>query len=229
MDEALALLESPGARKVLLAGGTVVNTDRSHDPIEVVDLQALGLGGITADGERVRIGATTTLAVVSTDERTTGLIADLARREVPSTLRTLATMGGLVACGDAESELLAGLLVHDARVTIVDTAGATETDLADVLQSGPGGGIISEVSIETGGVTAAARTGRTPGDTPIVAAVARRGRDGFVRLAASGVAATPVLVQDHEALDPAGDFRGSSGYRRHLASVLAGRVLTEVG
>ena len=121
------------------------------------------------------------------------------------------------------------MLVYVARVTIVRTSGEAEVDLADVLDSGPGDGIISSVSIETGGVTAAARTGRTPGDSPIVAAVARRGPDGFVRLAASGVAATPVLVEDHEALDPSGDFRGSSAYRRHLASVLAGRVLTEVG
>lgn len=229
MDDALALLAAPSPKRLVLAGGTVVNTDRSPEPVEVVDVQALGLSGIALDGDRLRIGAATTLALLSTDESTPGLIAELASRELPSTLRTLATVGGLVACADPESELLAALLVYVAKVTIVSTSGEAEVDLADVLDSGPGSGIISAVSIETGGVTAASRTGRTPGDSPIVAAVARRGPDGFVRLAASGVAGRPVLVQDHEALDPPGDFRGSSTYRRHLASVLAGRVLTEVG
>ena len=82
MDDALALLAAPAPRRLVLAGGTVVNTDRSPEPVEVVDVQALGLSGIALDGDRLRIGAATTLALLATDESTPGLLAELARREL---------------------------------------------------------------------------------------------------------------------------------------------------
>ena len=73
-------------------------------------------------------------------------------------------------------------------------------------------------------------TARTPADTPIVAALGRRTDEGALRLALTGVAATPVLVDaDHlDALDPPGDFRGTPAYRRHLAAVLTARVAEEL-
>jgi CO/xanthine dehydrogenase FAD-binding subunit len=45
-------------------------------------------------------------------------------------------------------------------------------------------------------------------------------------LAASGVAAVPVVVDDPGALQPPGDFRGSADYRRSLATTLTARVRT---
>lgn len=229
MGEALTTLAAPGTPKVVLAGGTVINADQGFDPIEVVDLQALGLDGITEEGDRLRIGATTTLQAMAYDERVPEALVALALREAPSTLRTLGTIGGLVAHRDADSELLAGLLVYGATVTIIDDGGSIDHDLSDVVASGPGSGIIAAVSIETGGTTASAGTGRTPQDRPIVAAVARRAADGSVRLALCGVSSTPVLVEDVSSLDPPGDFRGSAQYRLHLASILAARVTGEIG
>jgi CO/xanthine dehydrogenase FAD-binding subunit len=223
------MLGETGTPRVVLAGGTVVNADPGFDPVEVVDLQSLGLDGIAAEGGRIRIGATTTLQTFADSPHVSNELADLARREAPSTLRTLGTIGGLIAQADGESELLAALLTYEAVVTIVGESGSADRDLAEALKAGPGGGIISKVSIETGGTAASARTGRTPGDRPIVAAFARRAGDGAIRLAISGVASVPVLVDDVAALDPPGDFRGSPEYRRHLAAVLAARVIGEVG
>jgi CO/xanthine dehydrogenase FAD-binding subunit len=50
-------------------------------------------------------------------------------------------------------------------------------------------------------------------------------------LALTGVAATPILVEpgDLAHLDPPGDFRGSSRYRRELAGILAKRVVDRLG
>ncbi len=224
LDQALALLDAPGPPRVLLAGGTVVNAAPGIDPIEVVDLQAVGLSGIVENGDGLRIGATTTLQELADEPLLPRTLADLARRELPSTLRSLATVGGTIATGDPQSELLAGLLVHEAVVTIVGESGEANRVLADVLAMDSIPGIITAVSIETEGATAVARTGRTPGDRSIVAAVARKAGDLPPRLALCGVAATPVLVDDLSTLDPPDDFRGSAQYRRHLARVLSDRV-----
>ena len=63
LDEALELLAGDGA--AVLAGGTDLagQIDRGiRSPSLLVDLQATGIGGIAADGDGLRIGATTTLA-----------------------------------------------------------------------------------------------------------------------------------------------------------------------
>jgi CO/xanthine dehydrogenase FAD-binding subunit len=234
LDDALASLSRPDA--VVLGGGTGVNTaDTSPEPVVVVDLQALHLNGIGHDGEDgLLIGATTTLQQLADDASVPDVIRATARREEPSTLRTLATVGGLVATADPSSELLAALLVHGAEVGLVGRDGGHSIGLAALLaDAGPlGGRIIAAVRVEAGGVTAVARAGRTRTDRAIVAAVARRTADGKRRLALTGVAATPVLVAPEDpasGLDPPGDFRGSAGYRRVLAAVLAQRALAEVG
>jgi carbon-monoxide dehydrogenase medium subunit/putative selenate reductase FAD-binding subunit len=167
------------------------------------------------------------LARFADDSRTPGVLASLARREAPSTLRAAGTLGGMVAAADAESELLAGLLAYDAVVTIVDGSGSADRALSAVL-GGAVEGIITSVAVAADGVAAAARTARTPSDRAIVSAVARVPAGGDVRLALSGVAETPLLVEDVSALEPPGDFRGSASYRKHLAAVLAARVLGEV-
>jgi CO/xanthine dehydrogenase FAD-binding subunit len=148
-------------------------------------------------------------------------------------MRTLATVGGTVVAGGWESELLAGLLAHDAAVHLAAPGPGTQPDqrpLAALLADPQtlAGRIITAVDVCTDGRVAVARTGRTPRGTPIVAAVARRDATGTVRVAMSGVAATPVVVDHPAALRPPGDFRGSPGYRAELAAVLHARVTAEV-
>ena len=234
LDDALVCLDRPGA--VVVGGGTSVNAAHSLKPVVVVDLQGLHIGGIEHDEEDgLLIGATATLQQVADDARVPAAIRAAARREEPSTLRTLATVGGLVATADPSSELLATLLVHDGEVRLAGRDGAHSLELAALLaDSKPlAGRIITAVRVGSGGVTSVARTARTRTDRAIVAAVARRTADGKRRLALTGVAVTPVLVAPAEDaandLDPPGDFRGSAEYRRALAAVLAGRALKQVG
>lgn len=98
-----------------------------------------------------------------------------------------------------------------------------------------------------------ARVGRTPRDRPIVAAAALVVREARVvaraRLALSGVAGVPIRATSveealtgesfieetvaealnnlAETLNPPGDFRGSTEYRRAMAPILARRALQE--
>jgi probable selenate reductase FAD-binding subunit len=226
--QAFELLERPGA--VVLGGGTQLNPGPTTVGVEVVDLQALHLDGIEAGpGDKVRIGAMTTLQALADSDAVPAVVREAARREDPSTLRAQATVGGCVASGDAESELLATLLVYEATVQVT-SRDATEEVPLDVLLAGlpvAGGRVITAVTIQTVGAAAVARTARTPADRAIVAAVAREAPSGR-RTALTGVAATPILVQTADGLDPAGDFRGSGEYRRALAATLLARVVEAV-
>ena len=223
--EAITLLGTP--HRMAIAGGTTIRHDGGAAPVEVVDLQALGLSTIELTGAQVELGATATLQALVDSELVPELIRRTARAEQPSTLRTLATVGGAIGAAESDSVLLAALLVHHASVEL---AGGWTGPLQTVLHGGPPpGDLIVGVTVAAGGVTAMAATGRTPADRPIVAALARSDDDG-IHLALCGVAPTPELVDPTELdhLEPPGDFRGSAGYRRHLASVLSSRVLEEL-
>lgn len=229
VEEAIGLLTQPNA--AVLAGGTRVNATPFGNHVVAVDVQALGLNGIEAvDSGVVRIGASATLQSLVDCALLPDVLRELARREAPSTLRTLATVGGTVAAGGWESELLTGLLASNTKVEL-RSAGGTQTVALDALLADCEllrATLITAITVEVDGTFAVDHTGRTPGDTAIVSAVARRSPSGALTIAASGVAATPVLVTDPAALTPPSDFRGSTEYRAHLASVLVARVTKAV-
>ena len=131
---------------------------------------------------------------------------------------------------ESTSEFLAALLVYDCSVSLASCEGTSELALGDLMRDtrALAGRIITAVSIETAGIARAARAARSSADRPIVAAVARKTATGERRLALTGVAATPLLVEDVETLDPTSDFLGSSVYRRALAGTLAARVLAAI-
>lgn len=247
LGDAVALLSHPDA--VVLAGGTRLTCAPDADPVTAVDLQALGLDGIAGRaGGRVAIGAMARLGQIAGSAVLPPVIREAARREVPSTLRWQATLGGCVATGDASSELLAALLAYSAAVRTIGPGGIVTAELNQFLAMLPptspspftGATIITEVTVEISGTAHTARTARTRADRPIVAAVARATGTGERRLALAGVAAVPVLVSlpagpDPPAgtawlgdLDPPADFRGSAGYRCALARVLAARALEAI-
>jgi len=230
LDEAVDLAARPDA--VIIAGGTTVNADPDHSSVMAVDLQALELSGIDSDGRVVRIGAMTRLFEIVDSELVPAVLADLARRDAPNTIRNVATIGGTIGTADPESQLLAGLLAFGATATVARTGVVTEHTLNEILDD-PGlltGAIMTSVVIPSEGFAAAGRTARTPMDQPIVMAVAHRNSDGVVLLAMTGVAPRPVLFEAERIGDlaPPSDFRGTSRYRKQIASVLADRVLAAV-
>lgn len=215
-----------------IAGGTGLVGEEISAEIEVVDLQLACPDSITDAGEAVEMGAMARLQDLVDNSLVPPLLRELALREGPNTLRNAATLGGTIASADPESELLAGLLVHEARIAISGRSGTSEVSLSELLADPSllSNAIIVSISVGKGGITAAARTGRTPADTSIVAAVGRTTPGGNL-LAVTGIASTPILVTPPEidSLNPPSDFRGSSEYRRGLARTLAARVLSEMG
>ena len=234
VDEALQLLARTDGNSAILGGGTQLLPTLDDGAVEVVDLQAVGLDTIEHDGGRLSLGATVRLQAMVEAERLPEVLRVLARREGPNTFRHQGTVGGAVVAAGWESEFVAGLLAYEAEVTVQTTAGAATAALDDFLADPPAArddqGILVSISLARGGQAAHACVARTPADRPIVAAIARRDGAGTIRLALSGVAATPVLVEPENVdnLVPPADFRGSSEYRKEMAAVLSARVLAQL-
>ena len=229
LDEASTLLAGPNRR--IIGGGTVVVPHaRMHrgGGVEIVDLQGLGLGDVTQDTGIVTLGAMTRLGDLAQNALVPEFLGELARRELPSAMRNQATVGGTVALAEPDSVFLAGLLAYGAEV---HTWGNEPSTLEEFLAHGVGTRIITGVSFHPDGNGVIAATGRTPGDTPIVAAIAHQGVDDGLRLVLTGVAEVPVLAHPADptgGLEPPRDFRGSGAYRLHLAATLSARSLREL-
>jgi carbon-monoxide dehydrogenase medium subunit len=229
LPEALQLLDS--GRRVPLAGGVHLHHEGGADPTEVVDLQAAGLDAIEVESTSARIGAMVRLQALTDEQRLPEVIREAARAEQPSTLRTLATVGGTIAAAADDSLLLAALLAHDTNVRLASAAhGERTASLAELLAEDPRAGeLIVEITVATDGVAAVAHTGRTPRDVPIVGAVVRRVAD-TVTFGLCGVAATPIRLELDQlaSLEPIDDHRATAAYRTHLVEVLTGRALEQL-
>ena len=229
LQEALDLVARPGT--VPLGGGTVLNGLPDDPPEEVVDLQALELDATSLDGAMLTLGAMATLRDLVDHDATPVLLRDLAQREAPNTIRNAATIGGTVGAAGSESGFLAGLLASSAVVAIAQADGTKEVALSDLLADRlNAGSIITSVRVGLGGKAAFEFTARTPADIPIVLVAGTRSEEGTVVLVATGVAPEPVVfdLDQVDALEPPPDFRGSAEYRRHLATVLGGRVVARL-
>ena len=225
ITETLQLLQRPST--ILLAGGTQLIANLA-EPVDVIDLQAVGLNQIEAEVDTITMGAMVRLQAIVEHESVPELVQQMTLCQGPNTFRHMGTLGGVVATANPESELYAALLVHEAQITAQTSTGETTTPLAD-FELGPKM-LITAVTLQRHGQTASDRVARTPADEPIVAVVGRRVAES-VLLAACGVAQRPILINADEIdrLTPPADFRGSSKYRREMTAILCQRVLAELG
>lgn len=233
--EAASLLAAADQKLAPIAGGSKLiaelETRARRDLDGLVDLSCAGLNRIemvTQDGRQyLHAGATVTLSQI-TEHEVGGALADgLLRRaaaaEGPLNLRNAATVGGVVASAEYDSEFYTALLALDAGIVIHNGEQEHTVRLED-LQSLAGlvTAILIPAATARGGM---ARIARTPADRPIVAAAAVRAA-GVERVALCGVAARPVL--NGAALNPPDDYKGSAAYRRAMAEIVAQRARAEI-
>jgi aerobic carbon-monoxide dehydrogenase medium subunit len=199
LREALQLMKQP--HTLALAGGTELLGHNDTLTEGVVDLQDLGLDYVRAHDDGIRIGAMTRLQAFidqpSLKAFAGGLLARAASASTANTERQAATVGGAMAAGPAESDLLASLLVFDAAVEI-QTAESRTVVPAEALLAGrrrylTPDAIITEIMLPVqppGAMYAEERVSRTPADRAIVCLavrlVLRDGKLFNVRVAAGG-------------------------------------------
>ena len=252
LEEALSLLARPQPLTVPLGGGSALNQPDSQ-PLAVVDLQALGLGGYRLTGQTLELGASLTLdGLLAGAGQKAGqappeplalqpaLIQSL-RLEASYNLRQVATVAGTLAAADARSPWTAALLALDAQLSLYRPGAAQleQLSLGDLLPLRRGElrrALITRVALPLNVRLAYEYVARTPADWPLVCVGAAAWPSGRTRVALGGFGEAPWLAMDGptahgaelaaaDAYSQAGDAWATAEYRREMAALLSGRAL----
>ncbi len=243
LEEALALLGRPSPHTVPLGGGTLLSHAKG-EPMEVVDLQALGLDGIAEQGKNLEIGAAATLQGLLEHGSCPTAMHLALKLEAPLNLRNAATVAGTVVSCDGRSTLVTTLLALDAKLAGFRLSqgenGRKEIseNIGDFLPLRPRG-LITKITIPLQVRMAFEYVSRTPADKPIVCAAVVQWPSGRTRLAVGGFGNAPRLAMDgtepegletaaRNAMHDATDEWGSADYRMDVAATLARRALESI-
>jgi CO/xanthine dehydrogenase FAD-binding subunit len=236
IEQALSLLSRPEVRTLPLAGGTAIDR-QAGEPLEVVDLQALGLNGVEQKGNFLTLGAAITLQACLGVEALPVALKRAIQLECTYNLRQVASLAGTLLAADGRSPLTTCMLALDARLVVLP--GDEQVGLGDLLplrSVSLVGKLVTQVTIPTHARLAYEYVARTPADLPIVCVALAQWPGGRTRLAVGGFGPTPSLALDgpeaegvvqaaQNACSEAGDAWASADYRCQVASVLAGRCL----
>jgi carbon-monoxide dehydrogenase medium subunit len=229
---------------------------RLAQPEHVIDIDSLAdeLGYITSMGDQLRIGAMTRhTALLNEPLLADTIFSDAERVIADPVVRNRGTIGGALCQADPSEDLSAVCAAVGARLVIRSRAGERVLDMPDFTVGpyetavGPAEMLV-EIRVPRRSGSAYAKVDRRVGDWAVAAAGAALDvEDGVITYAGLALAAvggeltvptelvgqraTPdVLAQAAqravEHCDPVTDQRGSKEYKRHVAGVLAERVLT---
>ncbi|SHJ54293.1 carbon-monoxide dehydrogenase medium subunit [Shimia gijangensis] len=248
--DAVAALNG-GDEAMLLSGGqTLLATMKQHlaAPSDLVDIRGIaGLSGISANGNELTIGATTTHAEVAGNvdvRRLCPALADLASGIGDTAVRNMGTIGGSIANNDPAADYPAGLLALNATI-VTNTREISADDFfeglfATALDEGE---IITAVRVPAPSKAAYAKFAQPASLFALVGvfvadsgsgvrvAVTGAGEDGVFRHAGLEAALTgsmgdasidAVDISDGNLIS---DIHGASDYRAHLISVMAKRAV----
>ena len=141
------LCEGPGT--ALLAGGTLlmpmVNNDVT-DLRSLVSTRRLPLQRIVLDGDRVQIGATTSLAAVGDDQQL-GFLRPVIESIASPLISNLDTVGGNFFAPQPYGDLAVALLALEAEAKVVGPDGERQAAVAEILENGVGPAeIVTEIA-----------------------------------------------------------------------------------
>ena len=233
LDEALTLLKQPN--RMPLGGGTLLSKP-TGDPVEVVDLQSLGLDSITKSGNNLQVGANVTLQQLLEYEHCPDALKAAIKLEAPLNLRNAATVAGTLVSCDGRSPFATVMLALDTKLEIRAAEGDTQaSNIGEFLPIRPQG-LITSISLPLNIRLAFEYVSRTPADKPIVCVALARWNSGRARLSLGGYGNNPLLAMDgteaqgveaaaRNAFHEAADEYASAEYRMDVAATLAKRCL----
>lgn len=139
LEEALGIMaDNNGSATCPLAGGTNLIVDirsKRENPDLVVGLGKLDeLRGLVNDGDRIEIGARTTVTDLLNSSdifASAPSLVDSAKAFAGQMVRNTATVGGNIACGSPAADLVPPLMSLDAEVTLVNKSGSRTIALDD--------------------------------------------------------------------------------------------------
>lgn len=216
VSEAVSLLSDLGEGARIIAGGTDLIVEKPPEVDSLVDITSLPLDYIEDDGQRLRIGALTTLETLLESDVFVGpysVVAEAARQFGHRNVRNLATIGGNLCSSVPSADMAPPLIVLDASVGIAGPGEERAVPIGELFVSIRKNVIkedelLVEVQLSaqpprTG--TAFSKIGRTSVDIAIVNASVRLslGEDGTcedARIALGSVAPTPMRAVEAERL-----------------------------
>jgi carbon-monoxide dehydrogenase medium subunit len=239
-DEAIAAF-GDGTDIVVVGGGTIVLPDMTYRrlrPSRALMLGRAELSGITKDGSRVTIGATTPV------QDLTGMTAPLgpcAANVADMEIRSQGTVGGNVCAGEGQEaprgDLQGALLALGATARSANDGEVSEEPLEDFLPKRADRLLLS-VSFDEPAAGAFAGLDRPhTHDYTALAVSGARGADGTIRLAATGAGTHGQRLRSAESgnpdaaledVAPHDDALASAWYRSKVLPVLVRRVLSEL-
>jgi len=236
LDEALALLTQPNT--LPLGGGTLLSQP-TVDPVQVVDLQALGLDSINKKGNDLEIGATCTLQALLESKLCPESLKIAIKLEAPINIRNSATVAGTLVASDGRSTFATALLSLDIKLEqAIPNKSKIKYQTSNIGEFLPlrSTNLITKIIIPLNVKFAFEFVSRTPADKPIICAALTQWSSGRTRLALGGYGKSPLLAMDGteaEGLDAAArnayheanNDWASAEYRMDVATVLAKRCL----
>jgi carbon-monoxide dehydrogenase medium subunit len=252
VDEASRLLAQNEDAKLLAGGHSLIPLMRLRlaQPATLVDINALEreLGYVRRDNGTLRIGALTRhyqIASSSEVKEALPLLADVASEVGDEQVRSMGTIGGVLAHADPAGDYGTLALMLDATiVTNKRSIPANSFFLGLFTTPLAADELIVEVSFPVArGPHKYEKFRRRQSDWAIVGVGAQKMDDGKWRVGITNAAPTPVRAtgveqalasgasaaeasqQAGQGLDPAADLRGSAEYKTHLAQVLTQRAI----
>jgi carbon-monoxide dehydrogenase medium subunit len=252
VDEASRMLAQGSDIKVLAGGHSLIPLMRLRlaQPATLVDINGLDreLGYIRRDNGTLRIGALTRHYQIEASEevkRSLPLLAEVAGEVGDEQVRSMGTIGGVLAHADPAGDYCTLALILDATIaTNKRSIPAGQFFLGLFTTPLAADEIVTEVAFPVAsGPHKYEKFRRRLSDWAIVGAAAQRLDNGQWRVGITNAAATPVRARGVEqalasgatpaeaskhavqGLDPASDIRGSAEYKTHLAQVLTQRAI----
>lgn len=233
----------------VLGGGTWVVPElsqRRRRADVLVDLRQAGMDRVEQHGDRVVIGAATTYADVVGSQAAPAVLRELARGITGGAqIRNQGTLGGSACYANPASDVPGALVALDATMVIRTHTGGREVAASEFFLGAFSTCLAPDELLESILIDSdlAGRTAThikfkvAEGSWPIVTATCVTAADGSVdNVVIGGAAHVPfrVPVNDladlaHDVVDaipePWEDVLASGPFRRHVAGVLAGRVV----